>query len=108
MRVKYAPSNNLNDRDTVHYCTQGEGGNAHAFTHGATMDHTLLNYQLDFFSKDFRVICWDVPAHGLSRPCANFTFQHADEVAKPNPAGALMRVLSSPKATCLPNFVLSG
>lgn len=97
-----------NDRGTVHYWTQGEGRKTLIFTHGATMDHSLFKFQVNFFSKGFHVICWDVPAHGLSRPCTSFALQHAAEVAKPKSAGAFKRVLISPKASSLPNFVLRG
>lgn len=62
---------------TIHYWTDGEGDQAIIFTHGATMDHGLFQYQVDYFSQSFRVISWDVPLHGKSRPYEHFSLQNA-------------------------------
>lgn len=33
------------------------------FLHGLTADHTLFEKQIAYFYKDFKVLCWDAPAH---------------------------------------------
>ncbi len=62
---------------TVHYWLTGQGDSCIVFTHGATMDHDLFQLQIDRFAKNFKVISWDVPAHGLSRPYRHFSLQNA-------------------------------
>lgn len=61
----------------VHYWVKGQGENCIVFTHGATMDHGLFQYQIDHFSPKYRVIVWDVPMHGMSRPYDDFSLQNA-------------------------------
>lgn len=61
----------------VHYWVAGEGAECILFTHGATADHGLMQPQMDHFAASYRVINWDVPAHGLSRPYQGFTLQAA-------------------------------
>ena len=65
------------ENGTVHYWVAGSGENCIVFTHGATMDHGLFADQVDYFSKDYKVILWDVPMHGASRPYDNFSLQGA-------------------------------
>lgn len=50
------------------------------FTHGATMDHGLFDYQVEHFADRYKVINWDVPAHGLSRPYRDFSLQNSSDV----------------------------
>lgn len=54
---------------TVHYWL---GGPADAplvvFTHGATVDHHEWDPTIPIVAQKFRVLTWDMPAHGLSRP----------------------------------------
>ncbi len=70
-----------NNRGTVHYWTEGEGNIGVVFTHGATMDHGLFEYQYNKFNHKYKVIFWDVPCHGLSRPYNDFSLQHcADDL----------------------------
>lgn len=65
----------------VHYWAAGDGEECIMFTHGATMDHGMFNEQVEYFSKSYKVITWDVPAHGLSRPYEGFSLQNsADEL----------------------------
>jgi pimeloyl-ACP methyl ester carboxylesterase len=66
-----------NDRGTVHYWVDGNTGEAIAFTHGATMDHRMFQEQTEYFATNYRVIGWDAPLHGLSRPYRDFTLQNA-------------------------------
>ena len=53
----------------IHYWT---GGKADApvvvFTHGATIDHHEWDANLPHVSEHFRVLAWDLPGHGFSRP----------------------------------------
>jgi pimeloyl-ACP methyl ester carboxylesterase len=62
---------------TVHYWTQGKGEECLVFTHGAVMDHGMFRDQVEYFSSNFQVICWDVPGHGLSRPYSYFSLENA-------------------------------
>ena len=41
------------------------------------MDHALFQFQVEYFAQHFKVISWDVPSHGLSRPYNEFTLQLA-------------------------------
>ena len=66
-----------NDRGMVHYWVDGTSDEIILFTHGATMDHGMFQKQIDHLSKNYKVICWDVPLHGLSRPYKDFSLQHA-------------------------------
>lgn len=66
-----------NDRGTVHYWVDGNTDETIIFTHGATMDHGMFQKQMEFFAKRYKVISWDVPLHGLSRPYKDFSLQYA-------------------------------
>jgi len=68
-----------NERGTVHYWVGGTADEAILFTHGATMDHGMFETQIEHFAKDYKVIRWDVPLHGKSRPYTDFSLQHATE-----------------------------
>lgn len=52
------------------------------FLHGLTANHTLFEKQASHFQGRFRVLCWDAPAHGQSRPYARFTYARAAEHLK--------------------------
>jgi pimeloyl-ACP methyl ester carboxylesterase len=64
---------------TTHYWIQGQGNQCIVFTHGATMDHGLFQFQMDYFAERYKVISWDVPQHGQSRPYKDFTLQKAGD-----------------------------
>jgi len=64
-------------RGTIHYWTAGAGTETIFFAHGATADHAMFDPQMPAFTGQYRVICWDAPAHGLSRPYNGFTIQQA-------------------------------
>lgn len=49
------------------------------FCHGLTADHTLFDKQIDAFSKSYRVITWDFPLHGKSKPYKNFTYLNVNQ-----------------------------
>jgi 3-oxoadipate enol-lactonase len=58
------------------------GGQAAAplvvFTHGATIDHHEWDATLPLVGERFRVLAWDVRAHGLARP-APFSLRDAED-----------------------------
>ncbi|MEE3496295.1 MAG: alpha/beta hydrolase, partial [Butyrivibrio sp.] len=76
----------LMEHKTIH----GVGGEVHywisrpketskgaiVFTHGVTADHTMFEKQVDFFEKEYTVITWDVPIHGLSVDYRDFSFEN--------------------------------
>lgn len=66
---------------TVHYWIHKGDNEGIVFTHGATMDHGMFRFQEDYFSKkEYTLISWDVPAHGLSRPFTKFSLETAADV----------------------------
>jgi len=42
------------------------------FSHGYTMDHHMFDRQVRAFSRQHRVLVWDVRGHGLSKPLGEF------------------------------------
>ena len=68
---------NSGEHGSVHYWVKGQGDHCIMFTHGATMDHDLFRYQIDFFARHYKVIVWDVPSHGQSRPYDGFSLKKA-------------------------------
>ncbi len=66
----------------VHYWIEKKENPLHCivFTHGVTADHTMFERQVNFFEKNYTVILWDVPLHGLSRPFKNFSYSNTAEV----------------------------
>lgn len=44
------------------------------FTHGMTADHTMFDKQVECFTKEYKIIVWDVPLHGESRPYEDFSY----------------------------------
>ncbi len=47
------------------------------FTHGVTANHTMFEKQAEYFSKDYTVISWDIPLHGLSKPYTSFSYKQS-------------------------------
>ena len=47
------------------------------FLHGLTASHDLFREQIPHFERLYNVITWDAPAHGLSRPFKDFTYEKA-------------------------------
>jgi len=64
-------------RGTLHYWVGGNSTHTIVFTHGAVMDHGLFQYQVAYFAPRYKVISWDVPGHGLSKPYEQFSLQNA-------------------------------
>jgi pimeloyl-ACP methyl ester carboxylesterase len=52
------------------------------FTHGVTANHTMFEKQVAYFEKNYTVITWDVPLHGLSRPYQNFSYENTAKELK--------------------------
>lgn len=52
------------------------------FLHGLTGNHTMFEKQVNYFENEFNIIAWDAPAHGKSRPYADFSYQNAIEDIK--------------------------
>ena len=58
----------------IHYWVEGlDRAPLIIFTHGATATHTMFSEQIGFFRRDYRVVVWDMPAHGISRPFSGFS-----------------------------------
>ncbi|MBC7002765.1 alpha/beta hydrolase [Photobacterium sp. BZF1] len=73
------------DNGVVHYWTEGRAAPCILFSHGATMDHQLFEWQVEYFSSQYKVIVWDSPAHGQSRPYSDCSLENA--------ASELVRIL---------------
>lgn len=65
----------------LHYWLSGpEDAPLVVCTHGAAMDHGTWDGIVPFIAEHYRVLTWDVRAHGLSRPTGvAFTIQRATE-----------------------------
>ncbi|WP_368042005.1 alpha/beta fold hydrolase [Lysinibacillus sphaericus] len=60
----YIPKCTINNVD-LYYETKGHGEPL-IFTHGASWDHQQWDKQVDYFSKYYQTITWDVRGHGAS------------------------------------------
>ncbi len=73
----------ITKRGTVYYWTnENQRKKSIMFTHGVTGDHTLFQKQIEYWSKEYHVIIWDMPLHGESRPYKDFSFANAAEDMK--------------------------
>ena len=63
----------------LHYWVEGpEQAPVVVLTHGATLDHRMFDPQMTSLREKYRVIRWDLPGHGCSRPFpAHFTLSSA-------------------------------
>jgi pimeloyl-ACP methyl ester carboxylesterase len=66
-------------RGRIHYWTGSEAGSCIVFTHGTAMDHGLFLPQMEAFAFTHKVIGWDAPLHGLSRPYEGFSLKACAE-----------------------------
>lgn len=68
----------------VYYLVNDIQSEEHAlvFLHGLTADHTLFEKQISHFINNCKILCWDAPAHGKSRPYRDFSYQNAAEHLK--------------------------
>ncbi|MBN2879726.1 MAG: alpha/beta hydrolase [Clostridia bacterium] len=65
------------ERGDVHYwVNSSESEDCIVFTHGLTADHRMFEKQVEFFEKKYRIVLWDVPMHGLSRPYSEFSYRN--------------------------------
>src|SRR5437763_1519030 len=66
---------------SLHYWLTGpEDAPLVVCTHGAAMDHSTWDGIIPLLAEHYRVLNWDVRAHGLSRPTAEpFTIERATE-----------------------------
>lgn len=72
-------------RGITHYWVNENAGKDDpciVFTHGMTADHTMFDKQIEFFKDNYKVITWDVPMHGKSRPYKKFTYHNASQELK--------------------------
>lgn len=49
------------------------------FLHGLTADHTMFEFQYQFFEGKYNIIAWDAPAHGESRPFGEGYYSKSDK-----------------------------
>ncbi len=75
------------DNGDVHYWTEGQATSCIFFSHGATMDHGLFERQVEYFSSQYKVVVWDSPGHGQSRPSSDCSLENA--------ASELVRILDT-------------
>lgn len=50
------------------------------FTHGVLINHETFDPQIKYFAKDYNIITWDLPLHGLSKECTGFTLRASAEI----------------------------
>ncbi len=70
--------------EVVYYTSENWdcGRDTLVFLHGLTADHTMFDPQFEYFKVKYNIIAWDAPAHGKSRPFADFTYPKAAEALK--------------------------
>lgn len=49
------------------------------FLPGLSADHRLFESQLEFFKDEFKVLVWDCPCHGKSRPYDEFSYSNVSD-----------------------------
>lgn len=68
---------------TVYWTNENPGRLCLVMLHGLTADHRLFDKQVSAFEEDFKLIVWDCPCHGESRPYRKFKYDFAvEELAK--------------------------
>ena len=67
------------ENGTITYWVNDFSGQEYAliFLHGLTADHTLFEKQIAHFNTQFKILCWDAPSHGKSRPYTDFSYSNA-------------------------------
>jgi 3-oxoadipate enol-lactonase len=76
-----------NGYSIYYYATGDKEKELIIFLHPAFADHRCFDHQIDFFSKEYRVITIDMLGHGLSRVAKakdkiDFTIHHMDAILK--------------------------
>ena len=71
----------VSTRGTVFYWTNELTAQPFAivFCHGLTADHTLFDKQAEHMADRFKLITWDYPLHGKSRPYQDFSFANVNQ-----------------------------
>ena len=67
------------EHGTTYYWVGGndsENSQCIVFTHGMTADHTMFDKQIEYFREEYKIITWDVPLHGESRPYKEFSYKN--------------------------------
>lgn len=61
---------NIKGKGDIHYwiSAPNEFKQTLVFLPGLTADHRLFDAQIEYFSKEYRTLVWDAPAHNLSQP----------------------------------------
>jgi pimeloyl-ACP methyl ester carboxylesterase len=77
----------LNGYSIHYFCTGDSTKDLIVFLHAAFVDHRCFNKQIDYFSKDFRIITIDMLGHGLSKSDKSkdkidATINHIDTILK--------------------------
>ena len=67
---------------TYYWISENQSGKTVVFLHGLSANHHLFDKQTEAFSGECRVIAWDAPAHGKSRPYEDFSYSNAAEELK--------------------------
>lgn len=73
---------NTDNGPVVYYISKCQCEKTLVFLHGPTADHTLFEKQLPHFLGRFNLLCWDTPAHGMSRPYTDFSYFRTAEHLK--------------------------
>ncbi len=61
---------------TYYWTNEIESEVSLVFLPGLTADHRLFESQLDSFKDEFKVVVWDCPCHGKSRPYDEFSYSN--------------------------------
>ncbi len=68
------------DRGLTYYWTNEiKSAVSLVFLPGLTADHRLFESQLLFFKEEFKVLVWDCPCHGKSRPYDTFSYANVSD-----------------------------
>jgi len=59
---------------TYYWTTKCDSDVTLVFLPGLTANHTLFEKQIEAFEGKYNIIVWDCPAHGKSRPYAEFSY----------------------------------
>jgi pimeloyl-ACP methyl ester carboxylesterase len=93
------PSEHILERAgcSIHYWLTGPAkGPLIVFTHGAAMDNQMFTAQIEALVGRYRLLWWDVPGHGRSRPLADrYSVPYATEalLAMLDQVGAAQAIL---------------
>jgi len=60
--------------ETFYWVSGSDSDTTLVFLPGLTADHRLFEKQISFFGNDCRIIVWDCPCHGRSRPYDAFSY----------------------------------